>query len=74
MRIILLALLALLITACPDTESEWDAEGIVIAENIHGCWGIVTPDGTSYEPIILSDEFKIDGLEVYFNFHIEDEI
>jgi hypothetical protein len=38
-----------------------------------GFYGIISDDGTHYEPINLPDEFKIDGLQVLFIFKLPND-
>ncbi len=38
-----------------------------------GFYGIISDEGTHYEPINLPDEFKIDGLQVLFIFKLPNE-
>lgn len=70
-------LLCLLLLGCDESDKRVPApiqepevvEGIgtVVFQDVEGgCWAIMTDTGNSYEPVGLSDSFKIDGLRVQF--------
>ena len=48
-------------------EEQVSGEGIVeFVEVEGGCWRIAGSDGVNYEPLNLRDEFKENGLKVWF--------
>lgn len=40
---------------------------VVLNELEGGFWGIITTNQKKYEPIVLPDQFKVDGISVKFN-------
>ena len=60
-------------------DSELDSSGMETGKITRvqiegGFWGILSDDGTKYDPIYLPDEFKIDGLQVKFKVKIRDDL
>ena len=39
-----------------------------------GFWGIISDDGTKYDPIYMEDEYKKDGLPVRFEVKIREDL
>ena len=75
---IILFLLVLMLISCEgisiDSENTVYEKGpivsgrgtIIFLDFEGGCWGIVGDDGKHYYPLGLIEDFKIDGLRVYF--------
>lgn len=73
--IILIALIfsAILFSSCEELYSSVGTVKFVELEG--GFWGIIGNDGKHYDPINLSDEFKVENLRVYFEYKIvEDQV
>ena len=71
------ALLALIAIGCSTTEAsdanEFSTDATVRFLNVEGgCWQLVAPSGTSYEPRDLAPAFQADGRQVTATLRLDD--
>ncbi len=56
----------LLVASCGILEPDVQADGTVRFDPIEGgCW-LIDSGGTTYDPVTLAEEFRVDGLRVHF--------